>query len=166
MGFTPHRLQVGTNFDDSIPLINDNFDQAVSDMRDLGASTSTSIIVPFTITTDALAAQTVVLIGSHQTSGSPYIIYTTKPVAQVADAQEFSDIYVDTQDAAHLWPYGGSLTAEQLNFQVTITKSNTVYSGSLAAFTIQILNRGASTHTYFVNLGCWYIPMRAQGIFQ
>jgi hypothetical protein len=167
MATTPNRLQVGTTFDQAIPLLNDNFDKAVQDIRDLGASTATSIWVPIgPVASGAVAAQTVTLASSSKPTGSPFELLTQKSAGAVAVAQYFALIYIDSQAADHLWLVGSALTAEQSNFQCMINASNTTFNGSLAAWTIEILNRGASAHTYYVQIGAWYVPVTAPGLFR
>lgn len=166
MSTTPYRLQTGLSFDQAIPLLNGNFDNAASDLRDFGSNTSTTVTIPITVAASSVAGQTVVLLSQENVSNhSPFIIRTQKPVARVATAQYFADVYVDAQDIQHNW-FQGSLSNGQLNFIININNSNTTYNNSLAAWTINILNRDSVQHVYYISIGCWYIPLTSGSILQ
>lgn len=162
----PSKLQVGTKLDDAYSLVNNNFDNIAQDLRDFGASTSTASTVTFTISTSAKSSQVVVLVSSEDTiNASPFKMRTQKSTSGIAIASPFVRVWVDAVDDAHSF-YGGSLTAAQANFQLSITTANASYSNSLAAFVIDILNRDVSTHTYTVEMRCWYIPIAATSVFR
>ena len=164
---TPHRLQIGTEYSDAIPFINDNFENVVQDIRDLGANISTIGTVTVVIPSLALTPVTWTLTSQGAISTSVNQVFTLKPVSSVTGISPFLDIYVDVDNnSAYLFPLGSALVGGLQSLFVGLTISNTGYSNSLGAWVIQMNNRDANPHTYYVHTRCGYLPAGVQGQYR
>ena len=164
----PHRLQIGTEYSDAIPFINDNFENVVQDIRDLGANLSTNGLQALVVGAGQLVATTWTLTSQGVASTSANQVFTSKPVSSVTGISPFLDIYVDNDNnSAYLFPVGASLTGTGLlSLFVGLTISNTSYSNSLGAWFIQVNNRDTASHTYYIHTRCGYLPTGVQGQYR
>jgi hypothetical protein len=166
MAGVPHRLQIGTSFDQSIPLINDDFDKVIQDIRDLGANLSTVGLLNLTVPATSLVTSVFTLTSKGVVSTSANQVFTQVPAARVSGIAPQVDIYVDVDnDEAHRFP-NSSLTSGQLALYLIVTVSNSGYADSLGAYNIQVNNRDAVPHDYFIHTRCGYFPTAADGIFR
>lgn len=163
----PHRLQIGTEYSDTIPFINDNFENVVQDIRDLGANLSTIRTQTLAVGAGQLVAATWTLTSQGVTSMSVNQVFTIKPTSSVTGISPFLDIYVDTDnDANFLFPTGASLTGGLLKLFVGLSISNSGYANSLGAWVIQVNNRDTASHTYYIHTRCGYLPTGIQGQYR
>jgi hypothetical protein len=163
----PNRLQVGTTYEEAMPLINENFDKVVQDIRDLGANTSTDLVITKTVPATSLDSFVVTLTSKGVASSSVYQVITQKPVAGISGLSPAVDIYIDTNnDLTKLFPYGSGLTSASRSLFPIVTTLNTGFVDSVGAVLIQLNNRDSVTHTYYVHISCDYFPSPAQGIFR
>lgn len=167
MSVTPTRLQVGTSFEEAIPLLNDNFENVIQDIRDLGANLSTTGRLVVTVPASSLVSSVMGLTSKGLTSSAPNQIYTDKPANTVTGILPYVDIYVDTDaDATKLFPFGSGLTSGQMALFPVITVGSANYTNSLGAWIIQLNNRDTVPHTYYVYTKCGYFPTGAAGQFR
>lgn len=164
---TPTRLQVGTPFDAAIPLLNNNFDQVVQDIRDLGANFSTTGTLALTIAASSLTAAVFTLTSKGVTSSSANQVFTQSPVSAVTGIAPQMDIYVDNDnDPTYLFPSGSNLSSGQQALYPIMTISNTGYTNSLAAWVISLNNRDSVQHVYYIHTRCGYFPSGPSGNFR
>jgi hypothetical protein len=167
MATTPTRLQVGTSYNEAIPLLNGNFDNVIQDIRDLGANVSTSLTLTVTVPASSLNSQVVTLTSQGVTSTSVNQVFTTKPVSGTSGISPLLDIYVDVDNSPNnLFPYGATLTSGQLSLFPIVTILNTGFANSVGAWLIQLNNRDIAAHTYYVHTSCGYFPTGATGMFR
>lgn len=168
----PSRLQIGTTFEQAIPLLNNNFDQVVQDIRDLGANLSTTGTLTVTVPATSLKSAVFTLTSQGQTSNSVNQVFTQSPVSQVSGIAPQTDIYIDNDnDPTYLFPNGSNLTAVagavgNTALYAIVTVSEAGYTNSLAAWIIQINNRDSASHTYYLHTRCGYLPTGPSGNFR
>lgn len=165
----PHVLNPDTPLDANLALINDNFNKVVQNTADLGANLTSTTLLTFNVNATSTAAQTVAVISQGMTTNAAFSVTTPQPVGSISSLAPQIDLYVTTDNsAAKLWPGGASstLTSGELNFFISITAASTSFTNALTAFTIQINNRDASPHTYFVHAKAGYLPGAPTGVFR
>lgn len=167
MATPPIRLQIGTDWPGAIPLLNQNFDNVIQNIQDLGANVSTILTIPFVVPATSLQSQVVTLTSKGVVSNSVNQVFTQQPVSSVNGISPAADIYIDVDnDIGHLFPLGASLTNAQLNLFPIITPQNTGFQNSVGAWLIQINNRDSVPHTYYVHTLCGYFPSAPAGVFR
>lgn len=166
MALPLQKLQIGTNLNDAYAIVNDNFDKVVQDIRDLGANLSTTGTTNATLGAGTLTPIVFTLTSLGITSDSIHQCFTTAPVSSVSGIAPQVDIYVDTEDADHLWPSGSALSVGQQNLYPIVTPSLTGYTNSLAAWVISLNNRDSSSHTYYLRTRCGYFPTGPTGFYR
>ena len=140
MGLIPHRLSPETPYPDTVALLNDNFDKIVSDIGDLGGKFSTTASYSVTIAAGGMNTATVGVT-------DPRSLYVAGRLPITPRVEVFVD---NNNDDNYLLGYSGSLSADQSNALVSVWIQRRASSGTVATFTIQIKNFGASPHTYYV----------------
>lgn len=160
---TPHRIQVGTPYEDVLSLINDNFEKSVQDASDLGASLSTTVDVSIgSVAAGATFNQVIYVLNPGLTNASPYINVMAHANGLLA-AVPMVDIYVDTRTAAYLFPTGSSLTTNQLALNVNAMLTKTTSGPGIASITISGRNSDASAHVYYATVQIAYFPEKTNG---
>lgn len=159
---TPHRIQVGTSYDDALSLINDNFEKSVQDVSDLGASLSTTTNISIgSVAAGATFNQTVYVYNKDLTGLTPSINLQGYANGLLA-AVPMIDIYVDTQSADYLFPTGASLSSGQLALNVNAMLNKTASAG-VASIVISGKNSDSSAHTYYATIQLAYFPETTSG---
>lgn len=157
MAGVPHRLQQDSPYPETLAQANDNFDKLVSDTSDLGAKfSSTYASYSVTVAPGSMHSQ---LVG----------VTDVRPeyVAGRVQIAPRCEIFVDTDaNDAYLLGYGASLSGEQLLSFKSVTVERRPAVNAIAAFLVQILNLGASPHTYYVRVDDSYINSPATGYFR
>lgn len=160
---TPHRLQVGTSYDDALALLNDNFEKSVQDVSDLGASESTTT----TFSTGSIAAggtyNKVINILAHGSTPAANSVILSSPVVSLRSAIPAMDIFVDGTTVVNLYPTGSALTSGMLALNANISVNVTNQGSGLASAVINLTNLDAVAHTYDIAVKIIYIPQISNG---
>jgi hypothetical protein len=160
---TPHRLQVGTSYEDAISLLNDNFEKSIQDISDLGASSTTT--TQFNTNSVAAGATYNKTISILQAGSSPAAdsIILTERANGLRGAMPAIDIYVDATGSDYLYPTGSSLTTGQqaviANAHINITEQGS----GIASLVFSLRNCDSSAHSYIVSLKLVYLPETSNG---
>lgn len=160
---TPHRIQVGTPYDDVLSLLNDNFEKSVQEIGDMGASETTT--TTFTTGSVAAGATYTKVISILQAGSSPAAdsIILSARANGLRGAVPALDIYVDNVTSAYLYPSGASLSSDQLALTVNAHVNMTEQGSGLESMVINLRNCGASAHTYDITVKLVYIPEISNG---
>lgn len=160
---TPHRLQVGTSYEDALALLNDNFEKSIQDISDLGASSTTTTL--FTTNSVAAGATYNKVISILQAGSSPAAdsIILTDRANGLRGAMPAIDIWVDSTGDDYLYPTGPLLSTEQqaliANAHINITEQGS----GLASLVFSLRNCDSSAHSYTVNIKLVYLPEVSNG---
>lgn len=160
---TPHRLQIGTSYEDAISLLNDNFEKSIQDISDLGASSTTTT----QFNTNSVAAGTTYnkTISILQAGSSPAAdsIILTERANGLRGAMPAIDIYVDSTASDYLYPTGSSLSSGQqaviANAHINITEQGS----GIASLVFSLRNCDSSAHSYDIRLKLVYLPEVSNG---
>lgn len=160
---TPHRLQVGTGYDDALALLNDNFEKSVQDLSDLGASESTTT----RFSTGSIAAggtyNKVINILAHGSSPAANSVVLASPVTSLRSAIPAMDIFVDGTTIIDLYPTGSALTPGMLALNANITINVTNQGSGISNAVINLTNLDSVAHTYDISVKIIYIPQTSNG---
>lgn len=161
------KLQEGTRLEDAYAILNDNFAKVIQDIRDLGADLSTVFEIALTIPATSLTTLVVTLTSEGVASDSANQCFTQRPVSAVTGIAPLLDIFVDVDnDEDYRFAGGSALSVGQQSLYAICNVSQTGYTNSLAAWVIQLNNRDASPHTYYVKTKCGYLPVPANGFYR
>lgn len=168
MAGVPWRLQTDTDYSHNLALINHNFDEVAQDLRDFGANLSTEI----TLDTGSLAASSLTSYAFYLLTPSSTAEYTPERVVRtqtniqaVANSHPLLDVYIDNDDdEAYKWPIGSSVSSQ--SHLITLTPEATVPTDALARYFVQINNREAGAHTYYLHFQAAYFVQGATGVFR
>lgn len=161
----PHRLQQGTDYQASRPLINDNFDKVAADVTSLGAAQTTTA----TFNTGSIAAnttwrQTVAIVNPGGSSSYTYTTAATT-IPGVSAIVPAIDVYVGTDnDVTYLYPLGINLTSATRALAIDAKLDLTSADSSPATVTLSGRNYDASAHTYYIHIRFTYFASKSTGI--
>jgi len=160
---TPHRIQVGTEYDDALALLNDNFEKSVQDLSDLGASESTTT----SFSTGSIAAGTtfnqVIYILPSGSSPAANSVILSAPAISLRAAVPAVDIFIDGTSLLDLYPTGSSLTPGQLALTANTSLNLTTQGSGLASMVVNIRNSDSVAHTYYLTCKLVYLPKTSNG---
>ena len=160
---TPHRLQVGTSYEDALALLNDNFEKSIQDISDLGASsTTTTLFTTGSVSAGATYNKTISILQAGSSPATDSIILTERANG-LRGAMPAIDIYVDSTGTDYLYPTGPFLTTGQqaliANAHINITEQGS----GLASIVFNLRNCDSSAHSYTVSLKLVYLPEVSNG---
>lgn len=160
---TPHRLQVGTSYEDALSLLNDNFEKSIQDISDLGASsTTTTLFTTGSVSAGATYNKTISILQAGSSPATDSIILTERANG-LRGAMPAIDIYVDSTGTDYLYPTGPFLTTGQqaliANAHINITEQGS----GLASIVFNLRNCDSSAHSYTVSLKLVYLPEVSNG---
>lgn len=152
----PNRLQPDTPLADNLALINNNADNAVQDIGDLGAKFSTVGTISATVAAGNMFSFSVGVTDDK----SPYSVGNLQIVPRV-------EAWVDNdRNDDYLFEYGGSLSAEQQNALMSVWVARRPNPGNVAQFAVQVKNFGALPHTYYFAVDESYMNSPPVGNFR
>ena len=155
----PHRIQVGTSYDDSMSLVNDNFEKLARSVNDMGAALSTTTgFTTGSISAGATFRQRVYILNYGQTNSDPFINIAGTANGLLA-AVPMVDVYVDSRVSTKLFPTGSTLTTGELALHVSAYISNTTSAG-IGEMIITGYNADSVAHTYLIDARIAYFPDR------
>lgn len=160
---TPHRLQVGTSYEDAISLLNDNFEKSIQDISDLGASsTTTTSFITNSVAAGATYNKTISILQAGSSPAADSIILTDRANG-LRGAMPAIDIFVDSTGVDYLYPTGQFLSTGQqaliANSHINITEQGS----GLASLVFNLRNCDSSAHSYTVNIKLVYLPEVSNG---
>lgn len=160
---TPHRLQVGTSYEDAISLLNDNFEKSVQDISDLGASESTSVTFITGSLASAATFSQIVYILPYGAAPAANSVILAAPALGLRGAVPAVDIYVDNTTSGFLYPTGSSLTPGQLALTANVSVNLTTQGSGLASMVFNIRNCDSISHSYYITCKLIYLPEISNG---